>query len=216
MPAGSQAVLASSETELERVDRDGDLCVRCIPTGKMWFLSGGSNENEGGEAHAQLLRDAYDPAREIGLRLTIPNQDGTDLPDARAEPESAELCSARSDPTLEPAEVAALVEKFREENELLDWLTDAGTVDVEAEHSTGDTAPAATLEHIARSLKDGRRILLFARPDTAEWIVHRIDKEPRCMWSSAARMACIASITRTPGRTDGERHRRRVRHHGHR
>ena len=45
--------------------------------------------------------------------------------------------------------MASLVEKFREENELLDRLTNAGVVDVEAKHSTGDTAPGVTLEHIA-------------------------------------------------------------------
>ena len=86
------------ETELERVDRDGDLCVRCTPVGKMQFLTGGSNENEGGEAHTQLLRDAYDLAREIGLRLTIPNQDGTDTPDATAVPDVERYHSIRLNP----------------------------------------------------------------------------------------------------------------------
>ena len=79
--------------------------------------------------------------------------------------------------------MAALVEKFREKNPLLDRLADAGTVDVESEHTTGDTAPAATLEHIARSAKEDRRILLLARPNTAEKIVRRIDEEPKCMRS---------------------------------
>ena len=37
-------------------------------------------------------------------------------------------------------------------------MTDAKPVAVEVEKSTGESAPAATLELIARSLEDGRRI----------------------------------------------------------
>lgn len=91
--------------------------------------------------------------------------------------------AARTDSTLEPTEVASLVEQFREENELLDQLTDAGTVDIEAEHTTGDSAPGVTLEHIARSIENGRRIILLAWPDTAEAIARRLDEYPECMRS---------------------------------
>lgn len=123
---------------------------------------------------------------EIGLPLHVLRQGGDDDPDAITEPESEELRSARSNPTLEPDKVAALVEKFREENPLLDRLTDAGTVDIEAEHSTGDSAPGVTLEHIARSLADGRRVILLAWPDTAEGIARKLDDEPKCMRSYGA------------------------------
>lgn len=108
-------------------------------------------------------------------------QGGDDDPDAIADPESADLRSARENPSLEPTEVVSLVEKFRENNPLLDRLTGAGTVDIEAEHSTGDTAPGVTLEHIARSTEDGRRCLMLARPDTAESIARRLDEHPECM-----------------------------------
>lgn len=54
-------------------------------------------------------------------------------------------------------------------------------MDIEAEHSTGDTAPGVTLEHIARSIENGRRCLLLARPDTAEAIARRLDEYPECM-----------------------------------
>lgn len=77
--------------------------------------------------------------------------------------------------------VAEHVAEFRQNRELLDRLTGGKPVDIEAEHSTGDTAPGVTLEHIARSLSDDRRCLLLARPDTAERIAGRIDNEPKCM-----------------------------------
>ena len=100
------------------------------------------NANTGGFEHAEIMRAAYDDLLKVGLPLHIVRQGGDDDPDALAEPESAELCAARNNPTLEPAEVASFVEQFREENPLLDWLTDAGTVDIEAEHTTGEITPA--------------------------------------------------------------------------
>ena len=139
------------------------------------------SENTGGFEHAELMRAAYDELLEIGLPIHVVRQGGDDDPDAIAEPESADLRSARENPSLEPTEVVSLVEKFRENNPLLDRLTGAGTVDIEAEHSTGDTAPGVTLEHIARSTEDGRRCLMLARPDTAESIARRLDEHPECM-----------------------------------
>ncbi|KYH24040.1 hypothetical protein HAPAU_41190 [Halalkalicoccus paucihalophilus] len=78
------------------------------------------------------MRAAYDDLLEIGLPLYVVRQGGDDDPDAIAEPESAELRRAASNPTLKPTEVASLVEQFREENPLLNRLTDAGAVDIEA------------------------------------------------------------------------------------
>ena len=82
---------------------------------------------------------------------------------------------------LEPAEVASLIEKFRQENPLPDRLTDAGTVDIEAEHTTGESAPGVTMEHIARSIENGRRVILLAWLDTAESIARRLDEYPECI-----------------------------------
>ena len=141
------------------------------------------NANTGGFEHAELMRAAYDDLLEVGLPLHVVRQGRDDDPDAITGPESAELRAAHNDSTLEPTKVASLVEQFRENNPLLDRLTDVGTVDIEAEHSTADTAPGATLEHIARSIENGRRCLLLARPDTAESIAEKLDDEPKCMRS---------------------------------
>lgn len=84
---------------------------------------------------------------------------------------------------MKPTEVADLVAQFREQNPLLDRLTDGKPVDIEAEHSTGETPPVTTLKHIARTVSDGRRCLLLARPETAERIARRIDEYPECMRS---------------------------------
>ena len=178
------------ERLLERERRNRGLFVRCTDEGKARFLSpvdegdqedGEINENTGGFEHAELMRAAYDDLLAVGLPLHVVRQDGDDDPDAIAEPESTELRAARKNSTLEPTEVASLVETFREENELLDRLTDAGTVDIEAEHTTGDSAPGVTLEHIARSIENGRRIILLAWSDTAESIARRLDEYPECM-----------------------------------
>lgn len=174
-----------------KIDRGEDLRVCCTDEGKMRFLSPVEpdadpkeiNENIGGFEHAQLMRDAYDQFLEIGLPMQICHQDGDDDPDARAMPDVEELRSARSNPELEPTDVADHVAQFREQNPLLDRLTDGKPVDIEAEHSTGDTAPATTLKHIARTVSDGRRCLLLARPETAERIARRIDEYPECMRS---------------------------------
>lgn len=101
------------------------------------------------------------------------------LPERRNET----IITLLADTGPEPVEVASLVEKFREENPRLDRLSGASTVDVEAEYSTGDTAPGVTLEHIARSIENGRRCLMLARPDTAEAIARRLDEAPKCMRS---------------------------------
>lgn len=98
-------------------------------------------------------------------------------------PEAEDLRIARSNPGMDPTDVASLVAQFRAGHPRLDRLTDGKPVDIESEHSTGDTAPAATLEHIERTVSDGRRCLLLARPDTAEGIATRLDDHPKCMRS---------------------------------
>lgn len=92
------------------------------------------------------MRAAYDDLPAIGLPMHIIRQGGDDDPDAIVEPESAEFRAARSNSALEPTKVASLVEQFREENPLLDRLTDAKGVDIEA-----DTRPAILYQGDAKA-----------------------------------------------------------------
>lgn len=112
---------AVPETELRRVDRDGDLLVACTPAGKLRFTSPAGefdlddainddgeldldlNQTSGGEGHAQIMRDAYDPLLALGVRLRIHRQGGGSEPDATAEIEVAEYRSLRSNPTSNPS-----------------------------------------------------------------------------------------------------------------
>ena len=87
------------ERLLERDHGDG-LRVRCTDEGKARFLSPVDeddeiSENTGGFEHAELMRAAYDDMLAVGLPLHVVRQGGDDDPDAIAEPESAELRSAR-------------------------------------------------------------------------------------------------------------------------
>ena len=178
------------ETLLARDRGDGVLRVRTTDEGKMQFLSPVSddeddeiNENTGGFEHAEIMRAAYDDFLELNLPLQVLHQEGDNAPDARAIPDVEEYHSIVENPGVEPGEVVRRVEKFRDEHPLLDRLTDASAVDIEAEHSTGDSAPGATLEHIHRSTEAGRRCLLLAWPDTAAKIARRLDRKPRGMRS---------------------------------
>ena len=181
--------------ELRRDDRDGELFVECTSLGRMRFTSPDPpgeldlddvQENRGGESRAQLMRDAYDELLDYDLRFNIHRQDGEDMPDATAIPDLAEYRSLRSDPTLEPAEVASRVATIREGHEIVAKLSDVRPISVEAESTkgTGGTAPAQTLINLAAALGDGRRCLLLARGETAGDIRERIEDAPALMRST--------------------------------
>ena len=199
-PTASQVSTLLSEVptdELRRDDRDGELYVECTSLGRMRFTSPDPpgevgvdlddvQENRGGEGHASLMRDAYDELLECDLRMNIHRQDGADMPDATAIPDLEEYRSLRSNPTLEPAEVASRVAEIRENHEMVARLSDARPISVEAESTkgTGGTAPAQTLVNLAAALEDGRRCLLLARGETAKAIRSRIEDAPALMRST--------------------------------
>ena len=59
-------------------------------------INGDTDEFE----HTDIMRAAYDDLLEVGLLLHVVRQGGDDDPDVLAEPESAELRFARSNPPL--------------------------------------------------------------------------------------------------------------------
>ena len=68
----------------------------------------------------------------------------------------------RANPRLEPAKVAPSLRNS-------------------AKTPTARSAPGVTLEHIARSIENGRRCLLLAWPNTTASIAQRLDEHHECM-----------------------------------
>lgn len=164
-----------SRREIEREDRDGKLYLKCTEHGEQAVYSAGASleptdekktqENQGGEGHKQLLRDTYRPLMDLGLLVDIPQQDGSDMPDAVATLEDVPEFQFSSDAT--PREIATAVDDFEQERPILAQLTDAADVAIEAEKSTGDTRPGQTVRNLVNTVDDGGRCLFVCRESTA-------------------------------------------------
>ncbi|WP_222913946.1 hypothetical protein [Natrinema sp. SYSU A 869] len=179
----SSALDYLSAREIEREDRGGKLYVRCTEQGKQAIFSGGNSladddesvqENNGGEGHKQLLRDAYDPLMDTGLLVDIPQQDGSDMPDATANLDDAlqlgDSASAR--------EIANRVAEFEEKEPVLTQLTDLNNVSIEAEKATGSTKQGQTVKNLASAVNDGEQCLFIARESIAPNVWKTLAEEP--------------------------------------
>jgi hypothetical protein len=174
------------ESHLERDVRDDALYLRCTDEGKLPIFAQGDKQNSAGPIHRQLLNNAYDPLTELGLVVTIPEQDGGEELDAVATLEDVEPLQLPNDAT--PKQIHDAYERFEtdEEYALLNRLTDGETVSIEAEESTGSTAPAQTIENLAKALNQGRRCLFLARTEEiAAKIWDHLNEDPQCMRSTS-------------------------------
>ena len=180
------------DTHLESEDRREDVYLRCTSKGKTTIIKTGSAASGGGIKHRKLLKDLYDPVTRLGIRMRLPMQDGTDLPDALGtlddidalddlpSPEEAAAMSFRKRSEVE----ASIRERFREDHPLVARLSDGASMAWEAESSTGDSKPHQTWTNLAEAVNAGQRCLFAVREHVAEkvWTSITENREHHCDW----------------------------------
>ena len=136
----------------EGADVDGPE-VRATDDAAARILAVGESESGGGASHYLLLRAAYESLTRRGAAVSIPEQGGGSLPDARVAPGP-------------------------DADDVVEQLTGGDSAPIEAEKSTGDTKPGQTVLNLAAAANDDRRCLLVARPDDAERVWSTLVSDP--------------------------------------
>lgn len=164
-----------TEDKLKRRTEGEDVYLKCTPRGKTPIFETGSAASGGGVKHRELVKDVYDPLTRHGARVRLPEQDGTDMPDAVA---GLGDVSAMDDlPSVDELAEMSLRKRsrieedvrldFKDENPLLYRLSDAADIAIEAESSTGDSKPAQTWLNLTQAVNFGQRCVFACREDVA-------------------------------------------------
>lgn len=160
--------------------RSGEF-LYCTEDGIKDVFQSGSNQNAGGPGHRSLLKDLYTPLTATGLVVSIPNQEGTDQPDAVGSLDDIPELQPPAGKTwgdLQPGEIADRVATFREQRPLVDRITDGRELAIEGEKSTGNRSPGQTVINTAQAINQGKRCLLACRPDNASNIYDTVAHDP--------------------------------------
>ncbi|SEP30974.1 AAA-like domain-containing protein [Halogranum amylolyticum] len=158
---------------LEVEERDDGMYLRTTPTGETRILGTGDSENTGGGKHRQLLKDAYDPLTKLGLVVSLPNQDGTDMPDGLIDPVDV----TPETEGMGMSEIAQAYAQFTDEHPVVSRLTDGDVAALEAESSTS-TKPAQTVRNLAKAVDREQHCVFLAREENAQTVYDALTDPP--------------------------------------
>lgn len=170
------------KSHLEDDMRDGTTYLRCTDEGALPIFEQGDKQNSAGPLHRKLLNNAYGALTELGFVVEIPEQEGTSELDARASLDDVDILRFDDDTTPKQIHDAYAEFETSDEYALLSRLSGGETVSIEAEESTGKTAPAQTIVNLQKAVGQGRRCLFLARTEEiARLVWEHLAEEPKCM-----------------------------------
>ncbi|SDM93661.1 AAA-like domain-containing protein [Halogranum gelatinilyticum] len=141
--------------------RDGRMQVRLTQTGQGWLFNTGTAASGGGDEHRFVLREAFEAFTAAGFDVTLPTQDGGELPDG--------IAALPIDPmkASTPQDVQRRLEQLETEYPVCATVSDGREVALEAETTTL-SKPMQTLTNLRKAIEAGRRCVFVCKDGSAE------------------------------------------------
>ena len=163
---------------VELTTTEGEESVRLTNDGRsVVFGSTGESVTGGGLAHRRLLRESFEVFTRLGYHMSLPTQEGDELPDGLAEspydPSDIDPSGKSVDELQE--ELESREQTLQENYPHIAALSNGDTLRIEAETST-HFRPSHTLQNLRKSVNRGEKTVFFCKdgyfddkvPDNAE------------------------------------------------